>query len=78
MHLKTLESVLDSLAIKSLANGNMLVEIKYSIPPLEAGATPVGVLTRLAIADEIAELLHEHIGKIRYARDARAKRRKAK
>lgn len=67
-HLKTLESVLDSLVVKSLANGNMLVEIKYKGQPVEDDATAIGVITRLEIADEIGELLYEHIGKIRQRR----------
>ena len=61
-HLKVLEKVLDSLVVKSLANGNMLVEVKYK------SNEPVGVMTRMAIADEIGELIYEHIGKIRYKR----------
>ena len=64
-HLETLEKVLDSLAVKSLANGNVLIEITYKNEPMEDGATPVGVITRLAIAREISYLLHDHIGKIR-------------
>ena len=59
-HLKTLERELDSLIVKSLADGNMLVEIKYKDAP--------GVMSRLAIADEIGELIYEHIGKIRHKR----------
>ena len=61
-HLKALEKVLDSLVVKSLANGNMLVEIKYITNE------PVGVMTRMGIAEEIGELIYEHIGKIRYKR----------
>ena len=64
-HLKTLEKDLDSLIVKSLAHGNILVEIKYKEAP--------GVFSRLAIADEIGELIYEHIGKIRYQRDKRKK-----
>ena len=59
-HLKTLERELDSLVVKSLADGSMLVEIKYKDAP--------GMMSRLAIADEIGELIYEHIGKIRYKR----------
>lgn len=65
IHLKTLEKELDSLIVKSLADGNMLVEIKYKEAP--------GVFNRLAIADEIGELIYEHIGKIRHRRDKRMK-----
>ena len=64
-HLKTLERELDSLIIKSLEDGNMLVEIKYKNSP--------GIMSRLEIADEIGELIYEHIGKIRYKRDRRKK-----
>lgn len=62
-HLKILERETDSLVVKSLADGNMLLEIKYKDVP--------GILSRLAIADEIAELIHEHIGNIRHKRDKR-------
>ena len=75
VHLKELEKILDCLSVHSLANGNMLVEIKYNIDPIEPEATPIGFLTRMRIADEIAELLHEHIGKIRYAKLHKNRRR---
>ena len=67
-HLKTLESVLASLIVKSLTNGNMLIEIKYKGQQVEDGATGMGIITRLEIAEEIGKLLYEHIGKIRYKR----------
>lgn len=60
-HITTLERELDSLIVKSLANGNMLVEIKYKEAP--------GIMSRLEIANEIGELIYEHIGKIRHKRD---------
>ena len=65
MHLTTLEKELDSLIVTSLGNGNMLVQIKYKEAP--------GVCRRLEIADEIGELIYEHIGKIRHKRDKRKK-----
>ena len=65
VHLKTLERELESLIVKSFADGNMLVEIKYKDAP--------GVMSRLAIADEIGELIYEHIGKIRHKRGKRQK-----
>ncbi|MFA6315638.1 MAG: hypothetical protein WC648_04715 [Candidatus Paceibacterota bacterium] len=64
-HITTLERELDSLIVKSLENGNMLVEIKYKESP--------GIMSRLAIANEIGELIYEHIGKIRHKRDKRKK-----
>lgn len=64
-HLTTLERELDSLIVKSLADGNMLVEIKYKEFP--------GIMSRLAIAEEIGELIFEYIGKIRHKRDKRKK-----
>lgn len=65
-HLKTLESVLDSLIVHSRADGHMLIEIKYK--PDGDGYSGPGMLTRMAIADEIGELIYEHIGKIRHRR----------
>lgn len=62
-HLKKLERELDSLIVKSLANGNMLIEIKYNELP--------GVFSRLAIANEIGDFIYEHIEKIRARRDKR-------
>lgn len=67
IHLKTLEKELDSLIVKSLADGNMLIEIKYK--------DASGICSRPAIADEIGELIYEHIGKIRYRRYKRKKAR---
>ena len=64
-HLKTLEKVIDSLMVKSLVDGNMLIEIKYKGEPVEEGAAAVGIYARLAIADEISALLYAHIGKVK-------------
>jgi len=67
-HLLVLEKVLDSLVVKSLANGNMLVEIKYKDQPEDPDQTAIGFMTRMTIAHEIGELIYEHIGKIRHGR----------
>lgn len=56
--LKGLEKVLDMLRVKSLDNGNMLIEITYR------GEVP-SALSRVLIAEEIGELLHRRIGKLR-------------
>ena len=70
IYLTTLERDLDSLVVKSLANGNMLVEINYKDAP--------GVMVRLTIANEIENLIYEHIGKIRKKRVARKDSKKAR
>lgn len=62
-HLKVLESELDCLTVKSQADGNMRIEITYK-------DGPPGLLTRLEIAEEIGELIYQHIGKIRHRRNA--------
>ena len=66
--MKTLERILDSLKVVSLANGNMLVEIAYKCQSEEDGASPIGVMTRLVISGEIEKLLLDRIGKIRKAK----------
>jgi hypothetical protein len=48
--MKLFNELVESFTVKSLANGNMLIEIKY-----KAG-TP-GWLGRIAIAGEIAEMV---------------------
>ena len=53
-----LAEVMTGVVVKSLANGHMRVEPKYKAKPLERGATPVGVMTRLAVATEIERILN--------------------
>lgn len=60
--LKGLEQVLDTLEVRSLVGGDMLVKITY-----QGGQVP-GFHERIHIASEIAELLHRRIGRIRGAR----------
>lgn len=58
-----LSSVMSSVVVKSLANGWMQVHPRYKAKPLERGATPVGVMTRLAVAQEIERLLNKECGR---------------
>ena len=55
MKLKTEISYIKAV---SLANGHIRLEPVYRAKPIEPGATPVGVMTRLAIAKEIERLLN--------------------
>lgn len=57
--LKALERVLDVLQVRSMADGNYLVEVTY-----KDDNTP-GSIDRQHIAAEIAELLYRRIGKLR-------------
>jgi len=53
-----LKTAMSRVWVQSLANGEMLVHPTYKAKPLEKGATPVGVLTRLAVAEEIERILN--------------------
>lgn len=61
--LRMLARAAESVRVESLANGDLRVRIIYREPPVESGFPPVGVLTRLAIADEVQELLLDRIRK---------------
>lgn len=56
-----IRSCVKSCEVKSLANGNMLVEFAYKSEPPEEGATPVGVLTRMAIALELQRMIEKRL-----------------
>lgn len=58
-----LRSCVKSVEVKSLANGNMLVELTYRSEPPEKNEymTPVGVLTRMAIALELQRMIEKRL-----------------
>ena len=56
---KLLKREVRRFGVKSLATGVMVVEPIYHTKPIEPGATPIGVLTRILIAEEIQRLLNK-------------------
>lgn len=58
-----LRKLIKSYKVKSLANGWMQVEPQYIDEPIEEGATPIGVLTRLSVAAEIERILNDELKK---------------
>ena len=50
--------------VSSLANGEMIIQVDYVDEPVDEDATPVGLLTRLTIANEIEKILMKSIGEI--------------
>ena len=49
--------VVKKFNVKSLANGNYIIECEYNTEPIEEGATPIGLFSRLAIAEEVQRFL---------------------
>ena len=60
--------LMDTFKVSSQVDGNMLIEINY-----REGFTP-GVLDRMGIAEEIAELLYEEVGNTRRAKGWKLKK----
>ena len=56
---KLLKREVKRFEVKSLSNGCMLIEVFYLTKSIERGATPIGVMTRLLIAEEIERLLNK-------------------
>lgn len=54
-----LSTVMSGVVVRPRANGCIEVQPRYRAKPIERGATPVGVLTRLAVATEIERLLNK-------------------
>ena len=56
---KLLKREVKRFVVNSIANGDMLIEPVYRNEPIDPSATPVGVITRMAIAAEIQRLLNK-------------------
>lgn len=56
--MKVTRTEVKKFTVQSLSNGHMMVEPFYKTKPLEEGATPVGVFTRLAIAQELEKVIN--------------------
>ena len=59
--MKTIKKTVSSFYVESLANGNMLVHVRYINKSIEKDVTPVGVGTRLAIKSEISTILNKAV-----------------
>lgn len=60
---RSLAKLIENITVKSLASGDMLVEIEYAQAPIEEGASPVGVFSRMAIAEDLQRDLRNTLWK---------------
>lgn len=59
--LRMMARVCTGVEVLSLADGTLLVKPAWREPSVEPGYPPVGVVTRLALAEEVQALLTERI-----------------
>ena len=51
-----------SVKVESLANGDLLIHPSYRQRPVELGAAPVGVITRMSLARKVEKMLRKLCG----------------
>ena len=49
------------VSVHSCADGTFIVAPKYKQKPIEKGAAPIGLYTRLAIQSELGDLLNKAV-----------------
>ena len=68
-----LPSCVESVSVASQADGDMVVHVAYNVKPIEPGATPVGVITRMEIARKMERILNKSCAAL--SRAAKEKKR---
>ena len=58
--MRIIKKTISSFFVESLADGTILVHPRWIDKPVEKGAAPVGVGTRLAVAVQISEILNKY------------------
>ena len=56
---------IESVSVSSQADGDMVVHVAYNVKPIERGATPVGVITRMSIAKTMERILNRALHRTR-------------